>query len=371
MSSRIAFGRRTAARTVGLLAFLSLLTPPSVGAAPLPPDVRGLLADSKLCWSVRRPESESASEYEVITGEQLRAAIGANSKVTVGSRGGSTIIRIESSGLEAVWYHWGCPDRAPPAREPTTYIGGSVGGANVDTNVVVDRTGSANLFDPEALNSTDISRSQFTGGFYAGVLGPQISSFLGPVRIGAEVGVNFFSGGDATIPGIPGGPFGTAAGNDAIQARTNWMVTATGVVHIGDASKVLARLLYSSALEQFDMYIKGGVAIVDTTVTFDCRGGVGSFCGVVPTTPAFSDSQHVVTAGPIVGVGVQMPFQLFGLPGTRIGVEYDHVFLPDRDVTLGTLETRLVEGHFSQDIDIVTGRVTVPIDRVFQFNPGR
>lgn len=228
------------------------------------------------------------------------------------------------------------------------YFGGSAGSAGATTPFNVTATGSAGTFDPTTPNGNAPSSSGFVGGVFVGALVPVstvpvVQNLLpGNSKVGAEVGIDFFSANGATIAGLPGGPFGTATGRDSIEIRDKRLLTASGVIDFPVGGGV-------------DVLVKGGYALVNKTVTYNCV----TFCHVLPATPQFSESKDVNLRGALVGVGVQMPFPVLGLPGARVGVEYDHVFVSNTDVTLGTLPTRLVGAKLSQDINKLAARVTV------------
>jgi len=94
------------------------------------------------------------------------------------------------------------------------------------------------------------------------------------------------------------------------------------------------------------LYVKGGAAVTNDKYT-------GLF---IPTGLAF-DSATETRWGGVVGVGLEYGFT----PNWSFGVEYDHMFMGDRDVSLygtGTYFTGLSRiERIQQDVDMVTARI--------------
>jgi hypothetical protein len=318
-------------------------------------NLEAALADKNSCWR--------SYLGLVLTGGELRAQMRGL------QRGGANQVSFTGSRIE-VWRYSGAPSnfdvtrvetwRRVPCQSSlsfedfiTLYFGGSVGLAGATTPFQVTATGSAGIFDPTPPNSNNVSSSGFVGGVFVGALVPVgtvpfVQNLLpGNTKVGAEVGIDFFGGNSATIQGVPGGPFGTVTGRDSIDIRDNRLFTASGVIDFPISSNVNA-------------FVKGGFALVNKTVSYNCV----TFCNVLPATPQFSESKDVNLSGAVVGVGVQMPLPMGWLPGARIGVEFDHVFVSNTDVTLGTLPTRLVGANLSQDINKLAARMTLPLSDI-------
>ena len=74
------------------------------------------------------------------------------------------------------------------------------------------------------------------------------------------------------------------------------------------------------------LYVKGGAAVVNNR--FDLRTGPGLNCCIANGT-ALSTGSETVWGG-TVGAGLEIGIA----PRWTLGIEYDHIFLPDRDVAL-------------------------------------
>jgi outer membrane immunogenic protein len=101
------------------------------------------------------------------------------------------------------------------------------------------------------------------------------------------------------------------------------------------------------------LYVKGGAA-----VTSDKYTGFTTVPGIVPAGTAF-DSAKETRWGAAVGVGLE-----YGLTANwTVGVEYNHLFMGNRDVTMTSTGTIAPAGAFvrtdriRQDVDIVTARI--------------
>jgi len=104
-------------------------------------------------------------------------------------------------------------------------------------------------------------------------------------------------------------------------------------------------------------YVKGGAAVTDDKY----RGTVS------PTVPllagnVFDDARETRWGG-VVGTGIEFGFA----PNWSVAVEYDHLFMGDRDISLrsrGVLGVGVIPvggvfrtNSISQDVDIVTARI--------------
>jgi outer membrane immunogenic protein len=91
------------------------------------------------------------------------------------------------------------------------------------------------------------------------------------------------------------------------------------------------------------LYVKGGAAV--TSDEYE-----GYFTG----TNVVFDTASETRWGAVVGVGAEFSFT----PNWSIGVEYNHLFMGDRDITLvdgaGVLSRT---NSISQDVDMVTARI--------------
>jgi hypothetical protein len=164
------------------------------------------------------------------------------------------------------------------------------------------------------------------------------------ITFGVDGNVYFFAGGDQSITGIPGGPFGSATGTDSFRISNNYMFTAGGWIT-------------APITRTWSVSLTGGLAELNQTVKYNCV----TFCAVAPATPAFTASQDKWVTGGYVGGRLAMPVALPGFPGANIGIDYKHVFFGNYDVALGTIPTRQVNARLSPDIDLVTVRLAMPI----------
>jgi outer membrane immunogenic protein len=97
-------------------------------------------------------------------------------------------------------------------------------------------------------------------------------------------------------------------------------------------------------------YVKGGAAVTDN-----------KYRGTVTTTGALFDSASDTRWGGVVGTGLEFGFA----PNWSVGVEYDHLFMGNHDVT--TISTGVLAGiaagnvfrtdSIRQDVDMVTARI--------------
>ncbi|MFH1796430.1 MAG: outer membrane beta-barrel protein, partial [Pseudomonadota bacterium] len=101
------------------------------------------------------------------------------------------------------------------------------------------------------------------------------------------------------------------------------------------------------------LYVKGGAAVTSNKYTGFTTSGIG-----VPVGTAF-DSASDTRWGATVGVGLEYGFT----PNWSFGVEYNHLFMGDRDIVMiGTgavvpAGATLRSDRISQDVDIVTARI--------------
>jgi hypothetical protein len=161
---------------------------------------------------------------------------------------------------------------------------------------------------------------------------------------GVDGNVYFFAGGDQTITGIPGGPFGTATGTDNFRISNNYMFTVGGWIT-------------APITPTWRVSLTGGLAELNQTVKYNCV----TFCAIAPATPAFTASQDKWVTGGYIGGRLAMPVALPGFPGANIGIDYKHVFFGNYNVALGTIPTRQVNARLSPDMDLVTLRLAMPI----------
>ena len=101
------------------------------------------------------------------------------------------------------------------------------------------------------------------------------------------------------------------------------------------------------------LFRSGGAA-----VTSDKYTGFTPVPGIVPAGTAF-DSGRETRWGAAVGAGLE-----YGLTANwTVGVEYNHLFMGNRDVTMTSTGTIAAAGAFvrtdriRQDVDIVTARI--------------
>ena len=274
----------------------------------------------------------------------------------------------------------------PPPSTTTGVSGGVqvsvfIGTSSTSTSFVTTGSGSAGVGDPVTDNKVNPSGTGFVGGVGASAaLGELTNPFSGatggtnpitryapeaknayaayfPLKAppkpqtprsmltwGVDGNVYFFAGGDQTITGIPGGPFGTATGIDTFRISNNYMFTVGGWIT-------------APITPTWSVSLTGGLAELNQTVTYNCV----TFCAVAPATPAFTASQDRWVTGGYIGGRLAMPVALPGFPGANIGIDYKHVFFGNYNVSLGTVATRQVNARLSPDMDLVTLRLGVPI----------
>jgi outer membrane immunogenic protein len=200
-------------------------------------------------------------------------------------------------------------------------------------------------------------------GFYAGGNGGYGSvrkcwdftpSTIGGVPIGAA---NISEGCHDTDGGTVGGQVGYRWQNAAwvygLEAQGNWADfkgsnVSTLFPAFANRSKIEAFGLFTGqigyAWNSTLLYVKGGAAVVDE-----------KYSSVSTLTGALSGSADSDTRwGGVVGVGLEYGFT----PNWSFAVEYDHIFLDDRDVRF----TTPAGGFFANDriggdVDLVTARL--------------
>ena len=94
----------------------------------------------------------------------------------------------------------------------------------------------------------------------------------------------------------------------------------------------------------FLWYVKGGAAVADD-----------SYRGLVTATNVGIDTAHETRWGGAVGTGVEFGFA----PNWSVALEYDHLFMGNRNVTFTGIATQLPSrtDNIRQDIDMATVRV--------------
>lgn len=88
------------------------------------------------------------------------------------------------------------------------------------------------------------------------------------------------------------------------------------------------------------LYVKGGAAVTDNKYT-----------AISTLAPVGIDTASETRWGAALGVGIEYAFA----PNWSIGLEYDHLFMGNRDVTSAT--GFLVADHIKEDIDLFTARL--------------
>jgi outer membrane immunogenic protein len=99
-------------------------------------------------------------------------------------------------------------------------------------------------------------------------------------------------------------------------------------------------------------YVKGGAAVTDDR-----------FRGTVTGTGAVFDSANDTRWGGVVGTGLEFGFA----PNWSVAIEYDHLFMGNRDITLtstGVLGAGLIPAgsafrtdSIRHDVDVITARI--------------
>ncbi len=150
--------------------------------------------------------------------------------------------------------------------------------------------------------------------------------------VGGQVGYNWQAG--AWVFGVE------AQGNWANLSGTNASTFAAGFTN---RSRVDAYGLFTGrvgyAFNNVLLYVKGGAAVAADRYDY----------WATPTPAVIVANGSETRWGAAVGAGLEFGFA----PNWTAGVEYNHLFLGSRDVTLSTTETIRVR----QDLDTVTAKV--------------
>ena len=208
-------------------------------------------------------------------------------------------------------------------------------------------------------------------GFYIGANGGwgsshkcrDVTSFRGPVA-------PFSEGCHDADGGVVGGQIGyrwqSAGWVFGLEAQGDWADLKGSNVSLfipawTNNSKIDAFGLFTGqvgyAWNNVLWYVKGGAAVTDD-----------KYRGTVTTTGALFDSASETRWGGVVGTGVEFGFA----PNWSVAVEYDHLFMGNRDITTtsaGVL-ARIPAGSIfrtdsiRQDVDMVTARIN------YRFNWG-
>jgi len=206
-------------------------------------------------------------------------------------------------------------------------------------------------------------------GFYLGANGGwgtsrkcwDLTNFVigGPVVPNLAEGCHDASGG--TVGGQIGYRWQASSWVFGLEAQGNWAdfkgSNISNQLISRNESKVEAFGLFTGqvgyAWNNVLLYVKGGAA-----VTSDKYTGFTPVPGIVPAGTAF-DSGRETRWGAAVGAGLE-----YGLTANwTVGVEYNHLFMGNRDVTMTSTGTIAAAGAFvrtdriRQDVDIVTARI--------------
>ena len=208
-------------------------------------------------------------------------------------------------------------------------------------------------------------------GFYIGANGGwgsshkcwDVTNFLGPIAAIRE-GCHDADGG--TVGGQIGYRWQATNWVFGLEAQGNWADfngsnTSLFIPAWTNNSKIEAFGLFTGqvgyAWNNVLWYVKGGAAVTDDKY----RGTVS------PTVPllagnVFDDARETRWGG-VVGTGIEFGFA----PDWSVAVEYDHLFMGDRDISLrsrGVLGVGVIPvggvfrtNSISQDVDIVTARI--------------
>jgi len=206
------------------------------------------------------------------------------------------------------------------------------------------------------------------GGFYLGANGGwgssrkcwDLANFVGvAVNPNLAEGCHDASGG--TVGGQIGYRWQASSWVFGLEAQGNWADFKGSNPSIQllarNESKVEAFGLFTGqvgyAWNNALLYVKGGAA-----VTSDKYTGFTTVAGVVPAGTAF-DSGKETRWGAAVGVGLEYGFT----PNWSFGVEYNHLFMGHRDVTMSSTGAIAPAGaliridRIGQDVDTVTARI--------------
>ncbi len=206
-------------------------------------------------------------------------------------------------------------------------------------------------------------------GFYIGANGGwgtsrncwDITNFAigGPVVPSLAEGCHDASGG--TVGGQIGYRWQASSWVFGLEAQGNWAdfkgSNASAQLLARNETKVDAFGLFTGqvgyAWNNALLYVRGGAAVTSNDYT-----GFTTVAGVVPAGTAF-DSASDTRWGATVGVGLEYGFA----PNWSVGVEYNHLFMGDRNISLISTGAIAVAGasirtdRISQDVDMVTARL--------------
>ncbi|WOH63849.1 outer membrane protein [Bradyrhizobium sp. BWA-3-5] len=104
------------------------------------------------------------------------------------------------------------------------------------------------------------------------------------------------------------------------------------------------------------LYAKGGAAVTSNTYQISRAAPTTPTPGGQPTQPTGGQSFSADDTrwGAAVGAGAEVGFA----PNWSLGIEYDHLFMQPAKVTFTTAGGVLATDRISQDIDVVTARIT-------------
>jgi outer membrane immunogenic protein len=201
-------------------------------------------------------------------------------------------------------------------------------------------------------------------GFYIGANGGWGSShkcwdFLLPAFPALGEGCHDATGG--TAGGQIGYRWQSAAFVFGLEAQGNWADFSgsndSRLTGFKDRSRINAFGLFTGqvgyAFNNALLYVKGGAAV--TNDRFDIFTAAG---GVPPNTLVANTGDQTRWGG-VVGVGLEYGFA----PNWSAAIEYDHLFMQDKDVRFVTAGPLFAPGVFfgdkriAQDVDVVTVRV--------------
>jgi len=160
---------------------------------------------------------------------------------------------------------------------------------------------------------------------------------VGGIRTAVEVEFTYLNS-EVTIQGLPGLVGFPTAANDSLTIKKEWMLTLAGLMYM--------------PYEPFrSWYLKAGLALMQERFVYNCLAA--GFCGVAPSTPAFSSSDTKIALGAILGLGYEFELAMLSRGNNRAfaRIGYDHIFVPSYDVSAGTDATRSVGGRVSNDVD--------------------
>jgi outer membrane immunogenic protein len=202
-------------------------------------------------------------------------------------------------------------------------------------------------------------------GFYIGANGGwgssrncwAISNFVlvGPVVPAAPEGCHDASGG--TVGGQIGYRWQASQWVFGLEAQGNWADfegsnTSAQLLVTRNESRIDAFGLFTGqvgyAWNNALLYVKGGAAVTSN-----------KYAGIDTGTGLVFDSANQTRWGATVGVGLEYGFA----PNWSVGVEYNHLFMGDRDVVMVGTGTLFPAGasvrtdRISQDVDMVTARI--------------